>query len=569
MFYDRAQTLAEYIETALDEHRKHLFLRDLEGRAVTYGQARQEIARLHDLFRADGIRPGDKIALLGNNGVHWGLIYLAAVTYGAVAVPILPNFTSTNVHNIINMSDTRIVFVSASMLEKLADVAHPHPEKIFLLEDFREINLDRLPEFVKKLRKKFQQFKERAQSYFGRHRAEVAGAPAASGPDDLATIVYTSGTTGNSKGVMLTQRNLVENVKSCHLFVRLLPEDRFLSLLPMAHTYECTVGFLFPMGAGCSITYLEGKPSPKVLMEAFAQVRPTLVLVVPLIIEKIYFKIVRPRIEKNILYRQFLRFQFLRRLIHRMAVRRLLKSFGGALKVMAIGGAPLNPEVETFLREGNFPYLMGYGMTECAPLITGSTPPEARFQSCGHAIRGMQIRIDRPFRVTGIGEVLVQGPCVTQGYYKNPEATAEIFTPDGWLRTGDLGRLDDDGFLHLIGRSKNVILGASGENIYPEEIEHHLNKSGLILESLVVKKDGRLMAHIVPDYDAVMRQLKLVEMNDIEVRKQIRGYFSAIVKEVNLHLPDFSQISDYELREQEFEKTPTEKIKRFLYTGDM
>ena len=561
-----ARTLAEYIEIALHDYRQRPFLRDLTGRGITYGEAGEEIAQLHQIFRAAGIQPGDKIAILGNSCVNWSLVYLAGVTFGAAVVPILPNFTSSNVHNIINMSDSRIVFAAAGMLEKLGAIEYPHPEKIFLLEDFREMDLNRRSEFVKKITQGFLRFKERAHLYLGRHRRDEGDYTPRE--DDLAAIVYTSGTTGNSKGVMLTQRNIVENVKSCHRFADLVPEDRFLSLLPLAHTYECTVGFLLPMGAGGSITYLEGKPSPKVLMEAFIKVRPTFVLVVPLIIEKIYFKIVRPRIEKNVVYRQLVRFPFFRRLIHWTAVRKLLKSLGGRLKIMAIGGAALNPEVESFLREGGFPYLIGYGMTECAPLITGSTRAEVRFQSCGYAIEGSRIRIDRPQRVTGIGEVLVQSPCVTQGYYKNPEATALLFTPDGWLRTGDLGRLDADGFLTLIGRSKNVIIGPSGENIYPEEIEHLLNQSPLVLESLVAKRDGRLMTYLVPDYEAVMRHLELAEADDLEIQKRIASYFSAVVNEVNRRLPDFSQLSSYELREKEFEKTPTEKIKRFLYIGE-
>ena len=566
MSYTGTRTLAEYVDLALRDHGSCPFLCEVEGRMVTYGQARDEIAGLHHLFRTSGIKAGDKVAILGNNSIHWGLVYLACVTYGAVAVPILTNFTASAIHNIINMSESRIVFVQAAFLEKLGDVAYPNPEKIFLLEDFRAIDLHKIPLLFKKLQQKMERLKEQATLVFSskaRRDRRLGAAPKA---DDLAALVYTSGTTGQSKGVMLTQGNLLSNVKAILVLVPVTSRDRFLSLLPLAHTYECTCGFLTPMAGGASITYLGAKPSPKLLLEAFDKVRPTLVPAVPLIMEKLYFRMVRPKIENSFILRNLSRFPSLRKRIHRMAAMKLYRAFGGQLRSLVCGGAPLNPDVEAFMREGGFPYVMGYGMTECSPLITGSHIDETRFQSCGYAIDGVTIRIHDPQPGTGVGEVYVKGPNVTLGYYKNEEATAALFDGEGWLRTGDLGYLDADGFLYLKGRSKNVILGPSGENIYPEEIENLLNESTFVLESLVVRRDGsRLVAILVPDNEALMRELRLAGHTDHEIQARVRGAFQRLVADTNRHLADFSQINGFEIQNEEFEKTPTEKIKRYLY----
>jgi len=457
MAYTRTRTLAEYIELALTDHGPQTFLCEFAGRSITYGQARDEIAGLHHLFRTCGVKPGDKVALLGNNSIHWALVYLACVTYGAVAVPILTNFTASAVHNIINMSDARLVFVQGALLDKMGDVAYPHPEKIFLLEDFRQIDLSKVPKLFKALQRKMEQFKERAHLVFSsRARRDHRRGPSP-GPEDLAAIVYTSGTTGHSKGVMLTQGNLVSNAKAVLALVPVGPGDRLLSLLPLAHTYECTCGFLAIMAGGASITYLGGKPNPKLLLEALEKVRPTLMAAVPLIMEKLYFRMVRPKIDNSFILRNLTRYPAIRRHLHRWAAWKLQRAFGGRLRALVFGGAPLNPDVEAFLREGQFPYVMGYGMTECSPLITASHIGEERFQSCGYAIEGVALKIHDPHPATGVGEVLVQGPNVTLGYYKNEEATAALFDGEGWLRTGDLGYLDNDGFLYLKGRSKNVI----------------------------------------------------------------------------------------------------------------
>jgi long-chain acyl-CoA synthetase len=565
MSYSGTRTLAEYVDLALRDHGAHPFLAELDGRSVTYSQARDEIAGLHHLFRSAGIKPGDRVALLGNNSIHWGLVYLACVTYGAVAVPILTNFTASAVHNIINMSDARAIFVQASLLDKLGDVAYPHPEKIFLLEDFRAIDLHQVPKLFKKLQRKMEQFRERAHLVFSSRarRERLHGHPPL--PGDLAAIVYTSGTTGQSKGVMLTQANLLSNAQAIPGIMPILPGDRLLSLLPLAHTYECTCGFLAVLQGGASITYLPGKPSPKLLLEALEKVRPTLIAAVPLIMEKLYFRMVRPKIDNSFILRHLTRFPAIRRRVHRWAAWKLHRAFGGQLRAMVFGGAPLNPDVEAFLCEGQFPFVMGYGMTECSPLITAYGIGQHRFQSCGRAIEGVTLRIHDPQPNSGVGEVWVKGPNVTRGYYKNEEATAALFDKEGWLKTGDLGYLDADGYLYLKGRSKNVILGPSGENIYPEEIENLLNESAYVLESLVVQRNNRLLAILVPDEEGLMRGLHLAGLTDAEIQARIRGAFQRLLDDTNRHLPDFSQVHGFEIQNKEFEKTPTEKIKRYLY----
>ena len=564
-FYTEARTLAEYVELCLARHAEHLFLVEIGGASITYGRAHEEVAALRQSLRRAGVNPGDKVALLGSNSIHWALAYLAAVTYGAVAVPILSEFSAPNIHNILNMSEAKVLFVASPLLEKVAGGTYPRLARMFLLEDFKAIDVQTLPDLVKKFQAKVDILRERAEQFLVEHN--LPGAPHAPtpGPDDLAAIVYTSGTTGHSKGVMLTQRNILADVLAAVRYVTISPADRLLSMLPLAHTYECTCGFLGPMCGGVSIHYLGQKPSPTVLQKAFATVKPTMVFAVPLIIEKIYRKNVRARIEGRFLARNLTRLPSVRRLAYRKAVQKLLAAFGGSLRQMGFGGAPLSGDVERFMREGGFPYFVGYGMTECAPLIAGCGLGETRAGSCGYPVDGIELRIAEPEPATGVGEVQVRGPMVTSGYYKNPDATAELFCPDGWLRTGDLGALDADGYLYLRGRSKNLILGPSGENIYPEEIEHLLNQSGWVIESLVIKAEDGLTALIFPDYDLLSRELKLFGRPDRETATRLDGVFRSLLADINTQLPAFSRLASFRLVEQEFAKTPTEKIKRHLY----
>lgn len=564
-FYESAPTLAEYIQLCCERFAEQTFLAELGGRSLSYGEAAQQATALAQTLKRAGVRPGDRVALLGPNSIHWGIAYLAVLTSGAVAVPILNEFHPTAIHNIVNMSGSKVIFVAAALVEKLAGGTFPDLERALLLEDFQELDLRRLPELVKHLRKQVEQWRERAGQFLTEHNLPFAPSEHVPQPGDLAAIVYTSGTTGYSKGVMLTQENLVSDVKAAVRYVDLGPSDRFLSLLPLAHTYECTCCFLAAMHAGSSVTFLHQKPSPKVLQEAFAAVRPTIVFAVPLIIEKIYRKKVLPRIQGHLLLRTMTRVPLLRRVVLRKAVAGLLQAFGGQIKFMGFGGAALPADVERFLRIGGFPYAVGYGMTECSPLISGSRVRDTRLGSCGTPVAGIELRIADPDPVTGIGEVQVRGPMVAQGYYRNPEATEALFTADGFLHTGDLGVQDGDGFVYLKGRSKNLILGPSGENIYPEEIEGILGRYPSVLECVVVKRGERLEALIYPDYDLLRRELSLRGCSDPEITAAIGDHFKAIVAEVNTQLAAYSRLSGFRLVEQEFDKTPTEKIKRHLY----
>lgn len=565
---DEPRTLAEFAASAMERFSERLFLAELDGPRITYGDAARAVADLHRLFRAKGIRPQDRVALLGSNSIHWAVTYLAVVTYGAVAVPILTEFPRASVHNIITMSEAKALFIAAPLLEKVEGLRLRHLERVYLLEDFAEVDLGGIPELSKQIRDRVYEFRDHARQFLAEHVKHGLGAEYQPREDDLAAIVYTSGTTGHSKGVMLTHRNIVTDVIAALRYVAIHPTDRFLSLLPLAHTYECSCGFLGPMSGGAAIYYLRAKPSPRVLMEAFAQVRPTIVFAVPLIIDKIYRKRIVPQIQGNLLARSLTRVPILRRTVFRKAVSKLLAAFGGELRQMGFGGAALNPDVERFMRLGRFPYFVGYGMTECAPLIAGCALGETRFRSCGYPVQGIELRIADAERRSGVGEVQVRGPMVTSGYYRNPAATADLFTSDGWLRTGDLGVQDRDGYLYLKGRSKNMLLGPSGENIYPEEIEHLLNQSPVVAESLVVMRKERLVALLVPDYEALEQELGGGRRTESETRDRMDRLYSDLIKSTNLLLADSARLTGFRLQEREFEKTATQKIQRYLYTED-
>lgn len=572
MFYDDIDALGTYINVCLDKYADNTFLCELDEdeitASVTYREAKERIEGIKNLLRENGIKPGDKISLLGQNSINWGLVYMAVVTYGAIIVPILHEFDSTSISNIINMSDSRILFVSSSLLEKIETTELKKLEKIYLLDDLKEIEIDKLNFVKSQIRDKLHNFKERFSQFLSEyaHKA-VAGQNNEYTPkaDDIAAIVYTSGTTGRSKGVMLTHKNIYWNILAALDYIEINSKDKFLSILPSSHAYECTFTLLLSMVGGASVYYLKQKPSPKVLLKAFEKVKPTMVMMVPLVIEKIYKKSILPKFEGNPLLKGMTKIPPLRRLLYKKACNALLEALGGNIKIICIGRAPLSPEVDLFLLEGQFPGAVGYGMTECAPLITFAMPDKKRFQSCGYPIRGAQIKIDNPDPVTGVGEVLVKGPMVTKGYYKNEEETKKLFTDDGWMRTGDLGYLDKDNYLYLKGRSKNVILGPSGENIYPEEIEQVLSQNRGIVESLVLERDGKLIAYIYPDYEFLNDELKLLDVEPKIARERIERYFDNLIKQTNQRLPSFSQIKGFKLVDQEFEKTPTQKIKRYLY----
>lgn len=572
MFYDDIDALGTYIDVCLDRYKDNTFLCELDEdevvASVTYGEAKDRIQGIKSILKENGIKPGDKVALLGENSINWGLVYMAVVTYGAIIVPILHEFDSVSISNIINMSESRILFVSSSLLEKVEEGNLTRLEKIYLLDDFREVEIRDIREVKSQLKSRLLEIKNRIDQLFFERKNRIkieSNKEYVPKADDIAAIVYTSGTTGRSKGVMLTHKNIYWNILAALDYIEINSNDRFLSILPSSHTYECTFTLLLSMVGGASVYYLKQKPSPKVLLKAFEKVKPTMIMMVPLVIEKIYKKNVLPKLQDNVLLKRATKIKPIRKLLYKKACKALLEAFGGNIKLICIGGAPLSPDVDLFLLEGEFPSAVGYGMTECAPLITFAMPDKKRFQSCGYPIKGAQIKIDKPDPVTGVGEVLVKGPMVTKGYYKNEEETKKLFTEDGWMRTGDLGYIDKDNYLYLKGRLKNVILGPSGENIYPEEIEQVLCENRGVLEALVLEREGKLIAYIYPDYDFLNTELKLLEIEPNQARERLEKYFNNLIKETNKRLPTFSQIKDFNIVEKEFEKTPTQKIKRYIY----
>ncbi|HEB49630.1 MAG TPA: long-chain fatty acid--CoA ligase [Desulfobulbus sp.] len=524
---------------------------------LTYRELHGQIVALARLLRAYGVDHGSRVAILAENSHRWGIVYLAVVRLAAIAVPILPDLPEADVHHILGEMECRALFLSQRQVEKIYDL-EKKPPLVVSIDDF--------PDQTGIL--ELQPFSALLAGAGEAHEGdgEEAPFPRVSG-SDLASILYTSGTSGFSKAVMLSHANLCANACSAGRIIDLEPGSVFLSVLPISHTYEFTVGFILPLLKGCSIYYAGKAPTPAVLQKICARQQPHAMLVVPLVLEKIYKKRVLPAIEKSRLLSYCCRFRLGRRVVYRRIGRRLLEFFGGRLRIMGIGGASLNPDVERFLRDAGFPFIVGYGLTECSPLIAAGPPgdPSVAHMSTGKPIPGVEVRVARPDRETGIGEVQVRGPNVMQGYWGDPEATDQSFTEDGWLRTGDLGFIDNLGNLHIRGRSKSVIVMANGENIYPEAIEHRLNSYPFVLESLVVENRGLLEAWVYPDYDFIDAETQG------QSRQQRYTYFSSLLErmrvEVNEQLPPSSRLSRVLERREPFIKTATHKIKRYLYSA--
>ena len=522
---------------------------------LTYGQLAINIEKLHILFKECGIKKNDKIALMGKNNSNWVAVYLAAITYGAIIVPILQDFRANDAIHIINHSESKLLFISDINWEGIDLEQIPKIKAAVSLNDWHPISLALDPKKInyEAIANKFKE--KHPDGYWPKdlHFDER-------GNDCIGSINYTSGTTGFSKGVIMPLNGLAGNIRYALEQNLVSRESRHVTFLPLAHAYGCAFDFLACLAAG-GHTYLIGRtPSPKILLKAFAEIKPTIILSVPLILEKIYKKMIVPQIQKAPVS-WVLKVPFLDSVVCSKIREQLMQAFGGEVRQMIIGGAPLNPEVEAFLYRIKFPMSVGYGMTECAPLITftpydqGSKP-----LSCGKPLTGiMEVKIDNP-NEEGIGEVVVRGENTMTGYFKNAQATKESFTKDGWLRTGDLGILDEDGFLYIKGRCKTMLLGASGQNIYPEEIEAKINNMPYVLESLVLQQeDGRLVALICPDYNEVDASGLTTEQFN-EVMEDSR-------KQINSELASYEQISIVKLYPHEFEKTPKKSIKRFLYTN--
>lgn len=529
-------------------------LTDYKGATLQYHDVARKIEKLHIMFEHSGVVKGDKIALCGRNSACWAVAYLATLTYGAVAVPILHEFTADQVHNIVNHSDARLLFVGDVVATTIDPTKMPKLEGIINIPDYSLLlsRTDKLTYARENLNKIFG---ERYPKYF---RKEHISYYTEQSPDELALINYTSGTTGFSKGVMIPYRALWSNYDfACSAMqANVKRGDNIISILPLAHMYGMAFEFIFEFITGCHVFFLTRIPSPAIIAAAFAEVKPAIIIAVPLVIEKIIRKRVLPRLQTR-------RMRLLRTMpvvsgvVNEKICEQVYQAFGGNFYEIIVGGAAFNQEVEQFLHNIHFPYTVGYGATECAPIICYAGWEDFVPGSCGRAAKNMQVRIDSPDPENIPGEILAKGPNVMLGYYKNPEATRETIDTDGWYHTGDLGLMDSNGNVFIKGRSKNMLLGASGQNIYPEEIEDRLNSLPLVAESVVVQREEKLVALVHPDYDEA-QSLGLTDADIQQTMQQNR-------EELNQTQPPYCRIAAIEIQPEEFEKTPKKSIKRYLY----
>ena len=542
----------ELIENSIKEHWDLPAFSDYNGHTYHYKDVARRIAKFHIILEHAGVKKGDKVALVGRNSSNWAISFFGILSYGAVAIPILHEFKPDNIHHIVNHSEAKVVLAGLNNWENMNEQMMPDVRLFMLLDDFsilgskdREIYTvrDRINEyFGKKYPRSF------TPDDINYHKEE---------PDELAVLNYTSGTTSFSKGVMIPYRSLWSNTKfAADNLPFIHPGDNIVCMLPMAHMYGLAFEILNCVNKGCHIHFLTRIPSPKIIADAFARVKPTLILAVPLIIEKIIKNKVFPQLEKPII-KLMLKLPYVDQKVRNAIVDKLTESFGGRFGEVIIGGAAMNKDVEEFLHSIKFRYTIGYGMTECGPLIAYEPWDTFRQGSVGRIVDRMEARIDSSDPVNEVGEILVKGTNVMLGYYKNPEATQAVMTDDGWMHTGDLGTIDQDGFLYIRGRCKTMILGPSGQNIYPEEIEDKLNNMPCVAESLIISQGGKLVALIYPDWEQVDRAG--IQHSGIEQLMQQN------IDQLNAEMPAYCKVSHFKLYQEEFEKTPKRSIKRYLY----
>lgn len=530
-------------------------LTDYKGQTLQFHDVARKIEKIHILFENSGIQKGDKIALCGRNSSQWAVAFLATLTYGAIAVPILHEFNAEQIHNIVNHSEARLLFVGDHVATIIDPLAMPTLEGIINNPDY-SLMVSRTDKLTYAREHLNELYGKKYPKYF---RKEHVKYYQEQNSDELAVINYTSGTTGFSKGVMIPYRALWSNYDfACNVLGKTIKAgDKVISMLPMAHMYGMAFEFIFEFLHGCHVYYLNRVPSPAIIAQALAEIKPVIVIAVPLIIEKIIRKKVFPKIQ-NSRMRLLLQMPVISKKVREMICQEVLKAFGGKMYQVIIGGAALNQEVERFLKRIEFPYTVGYGATECAPIICYSDWQTFAQGSCGRAALHQQVEIDSPDPRRIPGEILTKGPNVMLGYYKNPEATAETIDREGWYHTGDLGTMDANGNVFINGRSKNMLLGPNGQNIYPEEIEDKLNSMTMVVESIIVQRDTKLIALVHPDYDEA-KNLNLSTDDIKNIMEQNRNG-------LNEMLPAYEKISEIEIHEQEFEKTPKRSIKRYLYT---
>jgi long-chain acyl-CoA synthetase len=575
--------------------------------AIKYAEFNDKVHQIVRLLQANGIAKGDKVLLLSENMPNWAVAYFGVTYFGAVIVPVLPDFHQSEVHHIIRHSEAKAVFVSEKYQPVIEECEETNVKFVINLDELKILPELSNPSYLSKFATKTKDMAKKISDYsqdisktdelniiddIGKNEyvsqvkqatKEMAQSTMdmvqkmsnyshdfhnSSSPDenDLCAIIYTSGTTGHSKGVMLSHKSLVTNALSAYTILTIRPEDVLLSMLPLAHTYECTVGLIIPVLHGSSVYYIDRAPTPSVLLKAFGIVKPTFVISVPLIIEKIYKNKILPKFNSSMIMRLLYKIPFIRKLLNKIAGKKLIETFGGRIRFFGVGGAALSPFVEKFLIEAEFPFTVGYGLTETAPLLAG-TPlkQKTKFRSTGPAMYGVEIKIKNPDPKTGEGEIVVKSPSIMMGYYKDKEKTAEVME-DGWFLTGDLGYLDEDGYLFISGRSKNVIIGPGGENIYPEQIESIINQNKFVLDSMVLEQNSKLIARVHLDYELLDKKLKANKHGSAEVKENIEKLLEEMRQDINTKVSSFSKIVKFIEQIEPFIKTPTKKIKRFLYT---
>lgn len=539
-----------YVEESIRKNWEIEALSNYREKGYTYKEIAEIMVKHHIVFKEYGIVEGDKIALLGRNSANWCAMYLAVVTYGAVIVPILPDFKPDDLHNIINHSDSKMLFIDDKIWELLNAEKLKEIKSVISLDTFKMImsRSENFPEIYKNLDDHF------AKTFPEFGPADIKFSSVDN--EQLAVISYTSGTTGFSKGVMVPHRSLAANIRYAQNNMPLEPGDPVVSFLPLAHTYGCAFEFLFPFTYGCHITILTKTPSPQILLQAFQEIRPRLILSVPLVIEKVYKKKMVPAISKPVM-KALLKVPGINKILFRKIREKLETSFGGRFKELVIGGAAFNADAEKFFKKIGLRFSIGYGMTECGPLISYDGWKTARIASCGKAVDTLEVKIDSPDQEKIVGEIILRGDNVMLGYYKNEKATRDVIDEDGWMHTGDLGVIDRDGYIYIKGRSKDMLLGASGKNIYPEEIESLINNYTYVTEAIIISEDDKLVGLVYPDYEA-LRTAGISENGIAAALDEIR-------KDVNNRLPDYMAVTKFRVHPEEFAKTPKRSIKRYLY----
>jgi len=535
----------------------------VDDEAITYRQLAQNVEIIQEMLRSYGIKAGDRVAIYSENMPNWSAVYFAVTTMGAVIVPILPDFHTSEAMHIAVHAECKAAFISQKLFETMLDETQPPAMNLLVILD-RLLILKKLstPSKMDQVIQKSGEHLNKAMEKMGKEKKEEQEYVIIE--DDLAAIIYTSGTTGSSKGVMLSHKNITFDATASQLVVDIYKEDRFLSILPLAHTYECTVGMVIPVLNGASIHYIQKPPTPTILLKAMASVKPDFILTVPLVIEKIYKNKILPNFQKNLLIKMFYAIPFFRKKLNKIAGKKLIESFGGKVRFFGIGGASVSPTVEKFLREAEFPYCIGYGLTETAPFLAGTNPTKTKYKAIGPVIPGTKFDL-RDQNEEGIGTLWAKGPNIMMGYYKDPEKTAEVMDDDGWFNTEDIGYLDEDGYFFMSGRAKNIIVGSSGENIYPEQIEAVINAHNFVADSLVLDNEGVLTARIHLDYDKLDEVLGIKHKSETKTHAKVDKLLEEIRVEVNTSVSSFSRIKKVIEQREEFIKTPTKKIKRYLY----